>query len=95
MSATGQVIHFVFAGTLDDAVRVMRSEFDKARRNTRIAITIAQVIGWSVLFDVIDIGTQLSRGENALYVNLGIGAIFAIASVIIVSLLYDPIKLVS
>lgn len=92
VSATGQVIHSLFAGTLDDAVRVMRSEFDKARRNTRIVIMITQLIGWSVLFTQFDIGTRLSWGENALYVNLGVGAIFAIASVIIVSLLYDPIK---
>jgi len=92
VSATGQVIHCLFAGTLNDAVNMMRSEFDKARRNTRIVIMIAQVIGWSVLFNQIDIGTRLSWGEHALYVNLGVGAIFAIASVIIVSLLYDPIK---
>jgi hypothetical protein len=92
VSATGQVIHYLFAGTLDDAVRMMRSEFDKARRNTRIIIAIAQLIGWSVLFTQIDIGTRLSWGENAIYVNLAVGVIFAIASVIIVSLLYDPSK---
>lgn len=92
VSSTGQVIHCLFAGTLDDAVNVMRSDFDNARRNTRIVIMIAQIIGWSVLCNQIDIGSRLSWGANALYVNIGIGAIFAIASVIIVSLLYDPIK---
>ena len=92
VSATGHTIHFLFAGTLDDAVNAMRSEFDKARRNTRIVVTLAQFIGWNVLFSLIDIGTRLSWGENAIYVNLAVGVIFAIASVIIVSLLYDPSK---
>jgi hypothetical protein len=82
----------LFAGILDDAVNAMRSELDKAQRNTRITDTIAQFIGWSVLFTLIDIGTHLSWGDNTLYVNTAVGVIFAIASVIIVSLLYDPSK---
>ncbi len=92
ISDTGLTLHQLFAGTLNDAVNTMRNEFVKSRRQTRIVISIAQLIAWYVLCGMIDIGTRLAWGENALYVNLAVGAIGAIASVIIVSVLYDPIK---
>lgn len=92
VSPTGLTLHQLFAGTLSDAVNTMRGKFVKARRQTRLVVTVAQLIAWCVLCSMIDIGTQLAWGENALYVNLAVGAIGAIASVIIVSVLYDPAK---
>ena len=92
VSPTGLTLHQIFAGTLNDAVNTMRHEFVKARRQTRLVVTVAQLIAWCVLCSMIDIGTRLAWDENALYVNLAVGAIGAIASVIIVSVLYDPIK---
>jgi Transmembrane protein 43 len=92
VSPTGLTLHHLFAGTLSDAVNTMQHEFVKARRQTRIVITIVQLIVWYTLFAAIDVGTRLSWGESAFYVNLAVGIICAIASVIIVSVLYDPIK---
>ena len=92
VSATGLTLYQLFAGTLSDAVNTMRHEYIKSRRQTRIVISIVQLIAWCVLFAMIDVGTRLAWGERALYVNLTIGVICAIASVIIVSVLYDPAK---
>ena len=92
VSATGLTLYQLFAGTLSDAVNTMRHEYIKSRRQTRIVISIVQLIAWCVLFAMIDVGTRLAWGERALYVNITIGVICAIASVIIVSVLYDPAK---
>lgn len=92
VSATGLTLYQLFAGTLNDAVNTMRSDYVKSRRQTRIVVAVVQLIAWCILCSMIDIGTRLAWGDSALYVNLAVGAIGAIASVIIVSVLYDPVK---
>jgi hypothetical protein len=92
VSTTGLTLYQLFAGTLSDAVNTLRRDYVKSRRQTRIVVSIVQLIAWCVLFAMLDVGTRLSWGESAFYVNLAVGIICAIASVIIVSVLYDPIK---
>ena len=92
ISPSGLTLHRLLTGTRSDAINTMRHEFVKARRQTRIVMTIVQMIVWYILCAVIDVGTRLSWGENAFYVNLAVSIICAIACVIVVSVRYDPIK---